>query len=208
MATAQTISPILEKAEEYDNAACVTLDQAYMAYDADKLMKYTNDKSINPNNFTRARWRWIWSIEKVIYMNKISATMNIFFGGRYVTHSVCGVYSITHMLNSKAAGVVVRNADGKLEFGKKKTNPYLYGDRNKVEQFQECSNFRKLRFDGAAGMHIHLERDVEISRIRSKKAEKADCRRRISLHGTVKWANQGVNRKTIYDIGQKSAPAV
>jgi hypothetical protein len=82
VATAKTISPIVEKAEEYDEAACAALDQAQQFIDNEKMMKYALDKTLNPNSFTRARWRWIWSIEKVVSMNKISATMNIFFGGR------------------------------------------------------------------------------------------------------------------------------
>jgi hypothetical protein len=106
--------------------------------------------------------------------------------------------------------VVTRDVDGKLVINKPKkvVNPYLYGDRNHVEKFQECSNFRKLRYDGNGQQHVHLERDMEVSRIRSKKVEKAEHRRRISLHGTVKWATQGVQRKTFLDLQDKMPKAV
>ena len=102
-----------------------------------------------------------------------------------------------------------RRSDGKLEIDKSaakpKINPYLYGDRSKVDQFTESPNFRPLRYDGNKGHHIHLARDLEVQRIRSRKVEKADFRKRVSLLGTVQWAtSDGGASKALHNIAMNT----
>ena len=81
-AASHTIGPMADKAADYDVEADKWIKASQVPLDFKAIMKYTNDSSLNPNSFSAARWRWIWAIEKVISMNRISATMQIFFGGR------------------------------------------------------------------------------------------------------------------------------